>query len=118
MGWDAYSKAFQAQFARTRGTILDRTNSYIKVTGDSAWVTYQWRYAASVDGIPASALGHTTLALEKRNGAWLIVLNHTSVSATGSQQSASPAASPQPAGYSTSAPTGVSNGMPPAGTQR
>lgn len=97
MGWDAYSKAYRAQFARTQGTLLDRTNSYIKVMGDSAWITYQWRYVAAVDGIPATAFGHTTLVMERRNGTWMIVLNHTSIAATGVQQSAAPATSPQPA---------------------
>jgi hypothetical protein len=32
-----------------------------------------------VDGNKIAARGDTTLVLEKRNGAWLIVLNHTSV---------------------------------------
>ena len=97
IGWDAYSKAYKAQFARTQGTTLDRMNSYIKVAGNSAWVTYQWRYAAAVDGALATAFGHTTLVLEKRNGAWLIVLNHTSIAATGAEQSTQQSASP-PAG--------------------
>jgi len=95
MSWDAYARAYKAQFARTQGANLDRVNSYIKVLGDSAWVTYQWRFAAAVDGVPATAVGHTTLVLEKRAGVWLIVLNHTSIVPTETVQSAVPAGSPQ-----------------------
>ena len=77
-GWDNYARAYQAQIGRSSGSRLDRTNSYVKVIGDMAWVTYQWQYIGIVDGKSAQAFGHTTLVLQKRAGAWLIVLNHTS----------------------------------------
>ena len=77
-GWQNYARAYQAQIARSSESRLERTNSYIKVIGDTAWVTYQWQYVGIVDGKPAQAFGHTTLVLQKRAGAWLIVLNHTS----------------------------------------
>jgi ketosteroid isomerase-like protein len=57
---------------------MDRSNSYIKVSGDTAWVSYQWQFFGQVDGNPTNAFGHTTLVLQKRAGSWLIVLNHTS----------------------------------------
>jgi uncharacterized protein (TIGR02246 family) len=78
IGWANYARAYQTQLARTSGSRLERTNSYAKVMGDTAWVTYQWQYVGSVDGKRTQALGHTTLVLEKRAGNWLIVLNHTS----------------------------------------
>ena len=78
MGWANYATACQAQFARTTGPRLERTNSYTKVVGDTAWVTYQWQFAGNVEGKPTQAFGHTTLVLQKRTGNWLIVLNHTS----------------------------------------
>lgn len=78
IGWNTYAFAYQAQLARTSGSRLERTNSYIKVTGDTAWVTYQFQYVGTVDGKTAQAFGHTTLVLQKRAGTWLIVLNHTS----------------------------------------
>lgn len=78
-GWTNYVRAYQAQRARTQGDRLERTNSYTKVMGTTAWCTYQWQYTGQVDGVPAAAFGHTTLVLEKRGGNWLIVLNHTSV---------------------------------------
>jgi uncharacterized protein (TIGR02246 family) len=78
-GWANYARAYQAQRARTQNDRLERSNSYTKVDGNTAWCTYQWRYTGQVDGTPAAAFGHTTLVLEKRAGTWLIVLNHTSV---------------------------------------
>lgn len=92
-GWANYLRAYQAQRARTQGDRLERTNSYTKVTGTTAWCTYQWQYTGQVDGIPAAAFGHTTLVLEKRGGNWLIVLNHTSVVPV--SQPASSTAAPQ-----------------------
>lgn len=78
MGWENYARAYQAQMSRSSGSRLERTNSYIKVMGDTAWVTYQWQYVGIVDGRTAQAWGHTSLVLQKRTGTWLIVLNHTS----------------------------------------
>jgi uncharacterized protein (TIGR02246 family) len=78
IGWANYASAYQAQFARTSGCRLERINSYTKVTGDTAVVTYQWQFLGNVDGRNTQAFGHTTLMLEKRLGNWLITLNHTS----------------------------------------
>ena len=78
IGWENYQRAYASQRARTVGGRLDRSNSYTKVLGDTAWVNYQWQYTGEVDGVPTTAYGHTTLALEKRAGSWLITLNHTS----------------------------------------
>lgn len=78
MGWQNYARAYQAQMARSEGSRLERTNSYIKLMGDAAWVTYQWQYIGIVDGTTVQAYGHTSLVLQKRAGVWLIVLNHTS----------------------------------------
>jgi ketosteroid isomerase-like protein len=106
MGWANYARAYQAQRARTQGDRLERSNSYTKVAGNMAWCTYQWRYTGQVDGVPATAFGHTTLVLEKRAGTWLIVLNHTSVVPV-STQGPTPAVAPQnqqPAGQRTSGP--------------
>ena len=77
-GWANYARAYEAQFARTSGSRLERTNSYTKVMSDTALVTYQWQFLGNVDGKRSQALGHTTLVLQKRASSWLIVLNHTS----------------------------------------
>jgi ketosteroid isomerase-like protein len=100
-GWQNYLRAYQAQRARTEGIRLDRTNTFIKVQGDTAWCTYQWDFSGQVDGMPLDATGHTTLVLQKRAGKWLIVLNHTS-------------AAPLPPRPATTAPQGAQPELRPA----
>jgi ketosteroid isomerase-like protein len=78
-GWQNYVRAYLAQRTRTQGARLERTNTFTKVLGTTAWSTYQWEFTGQVDGVPAGAVGQTTLVLEKRGGKWLIVINHTSV---------------------------------------
>ena len=109
MGWANYVRAYQAQRSRTQGDRLERSNSYTKVTGDTAWCTYQWRYTGMVDGAQATAFGHTTLILEKRSGTWLIVLNHTSVVPVPTQDStqrSAPAVTPRNPDSASHSPSG------------
>jgi uncharacterized protein (TIGR02246 family) len=94
VGWANYARAYQAQMSRTSGCRLERSNSYTKVMGDSAVVTYQWQFAGNVDGKVIQALGHATLVLQKRAGNWLIVLNHTSAISTDEPTSSAPATQP------------------------
>jgi ketosteroid isomerase-like protein len=79
IGWDNYVKAYQAQRARITAGRMDRTNTYIKVEGNSAWATYQFYYAATMEGKVSESRGHTTLILNKRGDRWVIVLNHSSI---------------------------------------
>jgi ketosteroid isomerase-like protein len=104
-GWANYVRAYQAQRSRTQGDRLDRTNTYTKIVGETAWCTYQWRYTGQVDGASAAVFGHTTLVLEKRGATWLIVLNHTSVVPV-SQPASSAAASQVPQAASQRSGTG------------
>jgi ketosteroid isomerase-like protein len=77
-GWTNYLAVYQQQRARMQQVRMDRSNTFIKVSGTVAWATYQWDFAAVVDGQPATSQGHTTVVLEKRNNHWVIVHNHTS----------------------------------------
>jgi ketosteroid isomerase-like protein len=79
VGWSNYLPLYQQQRARMQQVRMDRTNSFLKVNGNSAWATFQWDFAAVIDGQPASSQGHMTLVMDKRNGKWVITLNHTSV---------------------------------------
>jgi uncharacterized protein (TIGR02246 family) len=98
IGWENYARAYQSQYARMNGCRLERTNTYAKVLGEDAWVTYQWQFSGQVDGAPSSAVGHTTLVLQKRAGTWVIVLNHTSQVAERAQPVTAPPTSPRPVG--------------------
>lgn len=93
-GWKNYLAAYQALHARMQQVRLDRSNTYIKYSGNFAWACYQWEFSAEVDGQPSLSYGQTTLIFEKRDGHWVIVHNHTSVVPTSSQPT-TPAATPQ-----------------------
>ncbi len=104
-GWDSYAKAYSAQRSRTQGGQLDRSNTLIKVNGNTAWATYQWEYFVSVDGQPQDIRGHTSLVFEKKADAWVIALNHTSmVSDTPINQAAPVSTTPVPAGQNPAPP--------------
>jgi ketosteroid isomerase-like protein len=79
IGWANYAKAYEEQRAHAAGARMDRSNTLINVTGNSAWATYQFVYMAMVDGKIAQFHGHTTLILNKKGDRWVIVLNHSSV---------------------------------------
>ena len=79
IGWDNYAKAYQAQRARVTGGRMDRTNTFIKVDGNTAWATYQFYYVTSLNNQISESRGHTTLILNKRGDRWVIVLNHSSI---------------------------------------
>jgi ketosteroid isomerase-like protein len=89
--WANYLPAYKSQHARMGPIRFDRSNTAIKVKENTAWATYQWELSGTVDGAKMAARGNTTLVFEKRDGAWLIVLNHTSVTPDGAP---APAAKP------------------------
>jgi ketosteroid isomerase-like protein len=98
IGWTNYLAAYQAQRARMEQVRMDRSNTLIRIAPDGlfAWACYQWDFSANVDGRPMAAEGQTSLVLEKRNAAWVIVHNHTSL-VQASQPSAPASPAPQPA---------------------
>jgi ketosteroid isomerase-like protein len=96
IGWDNFLKAYQAQRAQVSGARMDRSNTLIKVNGNSAWATYQFVYAAQKDGKVAEFRGHTTLFLVKVANRWMITLNHSSIVDSSAPEPATPVDSAQP----------------------
>jgi uncharacterized protein (TIGR02246 family) len=97
IGWDNFAKAYQAQRANVTGGRLERSNTYIKVNGNSAWATYQFLYVAvATEGKIVQFRGHTTLILNKVGDRWVIVLNHSSIVDSTTSSPAPPADSAQP----------------------
>jgi ketosteroid isomerase-like protein len=94
LGWTNYLAVYQQQRARMQQVRMDRFNTYIKVSGTVGWACYQWEFAGVVDGQETESHGQTTVVLEKRNGHWVIVLNHTSLA----PKVPSPAPAAAPAG--------------------
>jgi ketosteroid isomerase-like protein len=92
IGWSNYLAVYQQQRARMEQVRMDRSNTYVKVSGKVAWACYQWDFAAVVDGQPNQSQGQTTVVFEKRNNHWVIVHNHTSL--VGTTQPAIPAGAP------------------------
>ncbi|MBI4466963.1 MAG: nuclear transport factor 2 family protein [Acidobacteria bacterium] len=78
VGWTSVERRYQVAHANLSGLEVARENTQIVVRGKLAWATYQWRFAGRLGSEAISALGHTTLILEKRQGRWVIVHNHTS----------------------------------------
>ena len=79
IGWANYLAVYQQQRARVQRVRMDRMNTYIKVTGNTGWASYQWDFSATLDGQPMESQGQTTVVVEKRNNQWIIVHNHTSL---------------------------------------
>jgi len=79
MGWDNFVKSYQAQRALAPNGRMDRSNTLIKITGNSAWATYQFLYSVVGEGKIAVFHGHTTVILNKQGDRWVIVLNHSSI---------------------------------------
>jgi ketosteroid isomerase-like protein len=97
-GWNNYLAVYQQQRARMERVRMDRSNTYIKVTGTVGWACYQWDFEGIVDGQPMQSQGQTSVVLEKRNNHWVIALNHTSLAAKPPQVApAAPSGQQQPA---------------------
>ena len=96
IGWDNFLKAYQAQRAQVSGARMDRSNTLIKVNGNSAWATYQFVYAAQMQGKVVQFRGHTTLVLVKQADRWVITLNHSSIVDSSLPEPSSPMDSAQP----------------------
>jgi ketosteroid isomerase-like protein len=97
IGWDNFLKAYQSQRAQVTGARMDRSNTVIKVNGNSAWATYQFIYVAQSQGQVVQYRGHTTLFLAKQGDKWLITLNHSSVVDSTLPELSHPASSDPPA---------------------
>src|SRR5215471_8418285 len=104
IGWGDYEILFKQQRAAIQQVRLDRSNTYIKVNGATAWACYQWEFAAMVNGAPAAARGQTTYVLVKKDNRWLIAHDHTSIVQSTQQQQ--PATNTPPAGAATPAKPG------------
>jgi ketosteroid isomerase-like protein len=98
IGWDNFLKAYQAQRAQVSGARMDRSNTVIKVNGNSAWATYQFTYVAQMDGKVVQFRGHTTLILAKQTDRWVITLNHSSIVDSSLPEPAQTIGSAQPGG--------------------
>jgi ketosteroid isomerase-like protein len=78
VGWQNYLPLYQRQRAAFQGIQVVRRNTIVFPHGDVAWAMYQWEFDAMLNNQPFTMRGQATLVLNKINGIWLIVHNHTS----------------------------------------
>jgi len=97
IGWGNYEMLFKQQRSAMQQVRLDRSNTYIKVNGATAWACYQWEFSAVVNGTPSAARGQTTYVLVKKDARWLIAHDHTSVVQSTQQPATAPPAAVTPA---------------------
>lgn len=95
-GWTEVEGRYRQAYAALGQVELIRENTRIFRRGHFAWAAYQWRFAARLGNENIAALGHTTLILEKRQGRWVIVHNHSSALVPPPAPAAKPAAPPSP----------------------
>ena len=95
IGWANYAPLFQQTRARMQRVRMDRSNTFIRVNGNTGWACYQWDFSADVDGQAVQSRGQTTVVVVKRNNRWVIVHNHTSLSPGGAQTSPANTTTPQ-----------------------
>ncbi len=98
IGWDNFLKSYQAQRAQVNGARMDRSNTLIKVNGNTAWATYQFVYTVQMNGNVAEFRGHTTLLLAKQANRWVITLNHSSIVDSSTPGTPPSSSSPQTSG--------------------
>jgi len=102
IGWANYEILFKQQRATMQQVRLDRSNTYIKVNGATAWACYQWEFAGVINGTPSAARGQTTYVMVKKDNRWLIAHDHTSLVQSAKQ----PATIAPPAGAAAPAKPG------------
>ena len=86
LGWANYEALYKLQRSKMQQVRMDRSNTYIKVNGNTAWASYQWDFSGVIDGNPSAALGQTTYIFVKKDNRWLIAHDHTSVVQTAPAQ--------------------------------
>src|SRR5882762_9129681 len=89
LGWANYEALYKLQRSKMQQVRMDRSNTYIKVNGNTAWACFQWDFAAVIEGNPSAARGQTTYVFIKKDNRWLIAHDHTSVVQTAPAQTPS-----------------------------
>ncbi|PYU02563.1 MAG: hypothetical protein DMG34_15975 [Acidobacteria bacterium] len=82
----SYQALYKLQRSKMQQVRMDRSNTYIKVNGNTAWACFQWDFAAVIEGNPSAARGQTTYVFIKKDNRWLIAHDHTSIVQTAQPQ--------------------------------
>jgi uncharacterized protein (TIGR02246 family) len=96
LGWTNYETLYKQQRAQMQQVRMDRTNTYVKVNGNTAWACFQWDFTAVVGGNSSAARGQTTYVMVKKENRWLIAHDHTSVVQSAQPQAPASGVAPKP----------------------
>ncbi len=75
-GKDAEVRNYRAYLQRATGVHTDMHQPVITVRGDTAWITYYWTDAGTLDGKRFTSRGKSTRIFVRDGGRWLCIHGH------------------------------------------
>ncbi len=97
-GWDSIGRTFNDFFGRLAEPHMAIEGLDVRVTGDSAWATYDWSISGRLDAATLEDRGRTTSVYRREKEGWKLVHEHVSIApapaATAPVAPAAPAAPP------------------------
>lgn len=75
-GKEAEVRNYRAYLQRATGVHTDMHQPVITVRGDTAWITYYWTDAGTLDGKRFTSRGKSTRIFVREGGRWLCIHGH------------------------------------------
>jgi ketosteroid isomerase-like protein len=75
-GKDAEVRNYRAYLQRASGVHTDMHQPVVTVRGDTAWVTYYWTDAGTIEGKRFTSRGKSTRIFVREGGRWLCIHGH------------------------------------------
>jgi ketosteroid isomerase-like protein len=75
-GKDAEVRNYRAYLQRATGVHTDMHQPVVTVRGDTAWITYYWTDAGTLDGKRFTSRGKSTRIFVREGGRWLCMHGH------------------------------------------
>ncbi len=75
-GKDAEVRNYRAYLQRATGVHTDMHQPVVTVRGDTAWITYYWTDAGTLDGKRFTSRGKSTRVFVREGGRWLCIHGH------------------------------------------
>jgi ketosteroid isomerase-like protein len=75
-GKDTEVRNYRAYLQRASGVHTDMHQPTVVVRGDTAWITYYWTDAGTLDGKRFTSRGKSTRIFVREGGRWLCILGH------------------------------------------
>ncbi len=75
-GKEAEVRSYRAYLQRASGVHTDMHQPVITVRGDTAWITYYWTDAGTIEGKRFTSRGKSTRIFVREGGRWLCIHGH------------------------------------------